>query len=353
MMSGPKELSFDEILKYMLEHNGRVTNRELVKHFKVFLMNPDMRDEARTTFKKHVNSLTLIKNQNNEKWLILRKKYMPNSGKENEEESKPLELTAVNTAETVSHQDTNIPTHPLPVQLNQDFNVLSSIIQDTVTLRNKAEVRESSSKDIFASPLKDSLVSPLKDSLLSPANDSIEYPSEDIPPKVYPRRKSSDKTGSEKKPSVNQGGQLSSILNQENVSEAPILTSCRSESMLVDNEQKISVKERKQMFNKMASESDVLKVNKMSTYNMQGVEEEDRVSLDQKSEVDPLDLKQKQWIMCAARGEYHALAKMCKENAKLAKTKVIVSARNEHMPKRCSSNWVLGCSPAPSARPPP
>lgn len=42
-MSPPSELSFDEILKFMLAHNGKVTNHELVKHFKVFLMNPDMR----------------------------------------------------------------------------------------------------------------------------------------------------------------------------------------------------------------------------------------------------------------------------------------------------------------------
>lgn len=42
-MSHPAELSFDEILKFMLANNGKVTNHELVKHFKVFLMNPDMR----------------------------------------------------------------------------------------------------------------------------------------------------------------------------------------------------------------------------------------------------------------------------------------------------------------------
>lgn len=44
-MSPPTELSFEEILKFMLAHNGKVTNHELVKHFKVFLMNPDMRGE--------------------------------------------------------------------------------------------------------------------------------------------------------------------------------------------------------------------------------------------------------------------------------------------------------------------
>lgn len=42
-MPPPAELSFDEILKFMLAHNGKVTNHELVKHFKVFLMNSDKR----------------------------------------------------------------------------------------------------------------------------------------------------------------------------------------------------------------------------------------------------------------------------------------------------------------------
>lgn len=50
--------------------------------------------------------------------------------------------------------------------------------------------------------------------------------------------------------------------------------------------------------------------------------------MDQKSETDPLDSKQKQWILCAARGDYHALAKMCKENAKLVKTKVSFDTYN-------------------------
>lgn len=37
----PAELSFEEILKFMLAHNGKVTNHALVKHFKVFLTNSD------------------------------------------------------------------------------------------------------------------------------------------------------------------------------------------------------------------------------------------------------------------------------------------------------------------------
>lgn len=42
-MSAPQELSFDEILKFMLAHNGQVTNQVLVKHFRPFLTNPETR----------------------------------------------------------------------------------------------------------------------------------------------------------------------------------------------------------------------------------------------------------------------------------------------------------------------
>ncbi|XP_028163328.1 ankyrin repeat domain-containing protein SOWAHA isoform X2 [Ostrinia furnacalis] len=310
MIPPPAELSFDEILKFMLAHNGKVTNHELVKHFKVFLKNPDMRDEARNTFKKHVNTIAVIKNQNNEKWLILKKKYMPGDSKKSDEpKDEKSEEPSVSTIqdESVSMESNIQPPYrpPPPVQLNQDFNILANIIQD----RNEVVLRNTP-MDITPTESKENLTSPV----------------DDVPPKVHPRKKSLDtKVVTEKRSSIGQIGQRSSIPNQENVEVEepllPTLSSSRSESMLVDNEQKISVKERKQMFNRMASESDVLRSNKLGSMSPQGVDEEDRVSLDQKSETDPLDSKQKQWILCAAKGEYHALAKMCKENVKVVKTK--------------------------------
>ncbi|XP_047543997.1 uncharacterized protein LOC125076090 [Vanessa atalanta] len=304
-MSPPAELSFDEILKFMLAHNGKVTNHELVKHFKVFLMNPDMRDEARNTFKKHVNALAIIKNQNNEKWLILKKKYMTNSAKENDEiENKTSEPPAAASNESVELEDNNSqPPYrpPPPLQLNQDFSILANIIQDTSTIHTQ--------KPPIDLPLNES-----KESLTL---------TDEIPPKVHPRRKSTERMITEKRssiPSLNSDTRMS-IPNEDtsDISETSTLTSSRSESMLVESEQKISVKERKQMFNRMASESDVIKSQKLS-FNNSSVDEEDRVSLEHK-ETGPLDSKQKQWILCAARGEYHTLAKMCKENSKLVRTK--------------------------------
>ncbi|CAH2034809.1 unnamed protein product, partial [Iphiclides podalirius] len=265
-----------------------------------------MRDEARNTFKKHVNSLAIIKNQNNEKWLILKKKYMPSNGKENDEvvENKVLEPTS-NTTDESSIEPNNItqPYHATPpLQLNQDFSILANIIQDTNMGTSKT------SKAIH-----------------SESQESLSASNEDIPPKVHPRRKATEKF--EKRSSIpSHSGPLSPSSNHDvsdtNETLSSSLTSSRSESMLVDNEHKISVKERKQMFNRMASESDVPKSHKLS-FNNSSVDEEDRVSLDHKGETDPLDSKQKLWILCAARGEYHSLAKMCKENAKLVKTKVL------------------------------
>ncbi|XP_063392919.1 uncharacterized protein LOC134678321 [Cydia fagiglandana] len=302
-MSTPTELSFDEILKFMLAHNGKVTNYELVKHFKVFLMNPDMRDEARNTFKKHVNALAIIKNQHNEKWLILKKKYMPNNSKKEEMAANDGVSESEGNTQSVPYQP------PPPLQLNQDFSILTNLIQP-----NNAVPSTETPSPLHQSESCISLTLP---SDISP---------DDVPPKVHPRRKSADKVA-EKRTSIPVAHLERTLSTPNDDSEVPIVEPLsstaisKSESTLVDNEQMISVKERKQMFNRMASEGDILKHQVSGNLSAQNIDEEDSVSLDPKSETDPLDSKQKQWILNAARGDYHALAKMCKENSKLVKTK--------------------------------
>ncbi|XP_053954873.1 ankyrin repeat domain-containing protein SOWAHB isoform X1 [Anastrepha ludens] len=76
MAAAPVELSIVEIRKYMLSNDFKVTNHALVKHFKHFLTKPDTQNEARKLFKVYVNILATIKNENNQKYLILRKKYI-------------------------------------------------------------------------------------------------------------------------------------------------------------------------------------------------------------------------------------------------------------------------------------
>lgn len=130
---------------------------------------------------------------------------------------------------------------PPPLQLNQDFNVLANLIP------------EKASNTTLETPCNVS-----KENLSS---TSVE----EVPPKIHPRRKSSDKSVSEKRTSVT--SRQSSVPNQDTFEDEnmPPLSTSMSDSKLVENEQTISVKERKKMFNKMASESDVLKSNKLNT----------------------------------------------------------------------------------------
>lgn len=175
---------------------------------------------------------------------------MPNNGKDNEDVmEKVSDLSNTTQTEAPIETESNVEEEPpqrppLPLQLNQDFSILTNLIQDnTYSVGHSALKHESESKESLAS-----------------------IPSDDVPPKVHPRRRSSDKSIEIKRSSI-QGaqGQRLSLTNQEDASfdspKSPTLTSSRSESMLVDSEQTISVKERKQMFNRMASESDVLKTN--------------------------------------------------------------------------------------------
>jgi hypothetical protein len=42
-MAVPSELTLEAIRDFMLENGGKVTNHDLVKHFKGFLTNPETR----------------------------------------------------------------------------------------------------------------------------------------------------------------------------------------------------------------------------------------------------------------------------------------------------------------------
>lgn len=169
----------------------------------------------------------------------------PNIKQEDTNESK-AETPETNALEKpvdfASSQVEPPPRPPLPLQLNQDFSILNTIIQQNNPLTPVA--------------LADDLsLSFSKESLLSLQSD-------DVPPKVHPRKKSLDKRSSiPSTPSTPLSSKTDQDMFQQESSFSPLTTS-QSDTMLVDSEQTMSVKERKQMFNRMASESDVLKSNK-------------------------------------------------------------------------------------------
>ncbi|XP_037075188.1 neural Wiskott-Aldrich syndrome protein-like, partial [Pollicipes pollicipes] len=74
-MDPPSEFTAESVRDYILSRGGKVTNHELVKHFKPFLTDPVLKDHARAQFKEFVNTLASIKLEDGEKYLVLKKKY--------------------------------------------------------------------------------------------------------------------------------------------------------------------------------------------------------------------------------------------------------------------------------------
>ncbi|XP_018015543.1 ankyrin repeat domain-containing protein SOWAHB [Hyalella azteca] len=75
MANGATEFSLDAVRDFMLCRGGRVTNHELVQHFKSFLTNTDNKELARDQFKQYVNTLSHVVKEENNKYLVLKKKY--------------------------------------------------------------------------------------------------------------------------------------------------------------------------------------------------------------------------------------------------------------------------------------
>ncbi|XP_030600526.1 ankyrin repeat domain-containing protein SOWAHC-like [Archocentrus centrarchus] len=70
------ECTHDTIIAFLLEQGGKVKNADLIKHFKaIFPEDPERKAAVRETFKKYVDSVAFVKNENGVKHVCLRKKF--------------------------------------------------------------------------------------------------------------------------------------------------------------------------------------------------------------------------------------------------------------------------------------
>ncbi|XP_052815954.1 uncharacterized protein LOC128242731 [Mya arenaria] len=75
------EFTENSVKEFILRKGGRVKNHELVTHFKNFLNDSARKEEMREKFKNYVNTLATIKlDENKEKVLMLKKRYMYDTG---------------------------------------------------------------------------------------------------------------------------------------------------------------------------------------------------------------------------------------------------------------------------------
>nr|XP_012146169.1 PREDICTED: ankyrin repeat domain-containing protein SOWAHB isoform X3 [Megachile rotundata] len=284
-MATPSELSIEEIRQYLLENGGTARNHDVVKHFKKFLTDPETRVEARNRFKEYVNTLATIKNEEGEKYLVLKKKYRQS----------PLDLsTAEQSASPIATPDLATPVSPLRVP---------------PPYRPPPPAPQSPSSN-NGNPQQDESSFVHEEATINEQKNGETGFSTSSPP-VPPRRKSQDKIKLENKENVdrNKGGSEAVIKEDEAVVANPGST------------EQLSFRERMQRFNRMASETDLQgrpngAITPTKKRSDKGADEDDSASV-----ASQLDGKSREWLVRAAQGDYQALAKLAAEEPRLARLK--------------------------------
>ncbi|XP_024082356.1 uncharacterized protein LOC112126787 [Cimex lectularius] len=327
-------LSLDSIRDFMVLKGGRVTNHELVQHFKEVLTDPVTRDEARIRFKEYINTLaTLTRDSEGGKQLVLKKRFRM---------SHP-ELQSGSTSPAIP---SSLPISPLQApSLNLQYQPVYHTSHDSIDslvspLRHTYRRLSQDSLGSYSlkSPVTPTLTTPTyKGPIAAPiglkrniSQDSVFGSSifeastssmkEADPPPVPPRRKSSDKMRLDYPPEEQKPVESAVVPSSAPPPQETLPTDIENKENVAD-ENKISVKERMQKFDRMASES---ALNKTSLQNNNSKKRHERVDKDEddSGSVALLDGKSKEWIVKCAQCDYQAIVKMAAENPKLIKLKV-------------------------------
>ncbi|XP_043586345.1 ankyrin repeat domain-containing protein SOWAHB isoform X2 [Bombus pyrosoma] len=292
-MATPSELSIEEIREYLLENGGTARNHDLVKHFKKFLTDPETQVEARNRFKEYVNTLATIKNEEGERYLVLKKKYRLNS----------LQLAPPDqNGSAISTADISTPVSPLrvpPPYRSPPPAPLSPPANNNTNAHREESCSNFSREEVAISAQKNGV------------DHQVETGFSTSSPPVPPRRKSQDKIKIENKENVdkNKGGSEAVIKEDEAVATNPGST------------EQLSFRERMQRFNRMASETDLQgrpngTITPTKKRSDKGADEDDSASV-----ASQLDGKSREWLVRAAQGDYQALAKLATEEPRLTRLK--------------------------------
>ncbi|XP_046677792.1 ankyrin repeat domain-containing protein SOWAHC isoform X3 [Homalodisca vitripennis] len=276
-MAAASELSLEAVRDFMLLKGGKVTNHDLVKHFKNSLTNPDTRVQARNEFKEIVNTVaTIIRSDEGEKYLVLKKKYRTPSLQSSDSFASALTSPDINPSPSMTSLHSMADKRSISHSTSQD-----SLDSATSPTRQPPPYRPPPPPVVSTPP---------------------STPVSDAPP-VPPRKKS---TGSNKENSPEVTGRPTTIGAEADVEES-------------DPENKISVKECMQKFQRMASESALQKAHLPAVkkrFEKGGPDKDDDTH-----SVTSLDPKAREWMVKAAQSDYQALFKLASENPKLAKFK--------------------------------
>lgn len=147
------ECTQESVLDFLLENGGRVKNKDLIAHFKVFLSSENTKQAVlKERFKRFVDNIAYVKQENGDKVVCLKKKYRyaeirsgraldekPDDVDDNDDEDVNKGLNALNLGENVN---VNVETGG-----KHDLNIKSEVQAGAVTVRD-AECEEVCVSDI-------------------------------------------------------------------------------------------------------------------------------------------------------------------------------------------------------------
>lgn len=124
------ECTQESVLDFLLENGGRVKNKDLVAHFKVFLSSETTkRAVLKERFKRFVDNIAYVKQENGEKVVCLKKKYRypeMRSGRAQDEKPDDDDDEDINRGIHALHLEKNVNVH----EEISDLNPKSETVRD-------------------------------------------------------------------------------------------------------------------------------------------------------------------------------------------------------------------------------
>ncbi|XP_044748919.1 ankyrin repeat domain-containing protein SOWAHC isoform X2 [Coccinella septempunctata] len=304
MATQESDITFEQVLEYFRDNGGSVRNRDVVTSFKKYLTDPLSKDDARIKFKEYVNKLAVSKVVNGEKFLYLKTRY--------------LQYQCPSSPVLTSPRVSQMPRAPPPPidQMNSIGIPVSPLPSPSQSLKDFSTSSPRQPPPYRPPP---PVLSP------SPSLDTLSMNSftlsiqESGTPQPPPRRKSVEKFRTSDDDS---GTPTTPTFAVEMRDKEPLEENREEEEEGEDNEANVSVKERTQKFNRLASvegEERSPRCNKTPdrVVKKQGADDDDGASVI--SNLDPK--KCVEWYVTASKGDCQELLKLAKDEPRLVNKK--------------------------------
>ncbi|XP_043917110.1 ankyrin repeat domain-containing protein SOWAHB [Protopterus annectens] len=104
-----QKLTQESVLDFLCSSGGKVRNTDLLRHFQKFLKGPESQVQHREQFKKIINSLAVVKTEDEVKYVVLKRKYRELIGEDcSRQEPRVAKTTCSNSCREVKSRSSDL-----------------------------------------------------------------------------------------------------------------------------------------------------------------------------------------------------------------------------------------------------